>query len=53
VDGLAPEAERAEELAARHGRTASVAARLARKGFGPDTLETAFGKAFADEAAGA
>lgn len=50
IDALAPEPERAERLADRHGRTPKVAARLERKGFGQDALERAFGSSFADEA---
>jgi hypothetical protein len=50
---LAPEAERADAIAARDGRTPKVAARLERKGFGTDALETVFGCPFADGAPGA
>ena len=38
---LAPEAERAEALAAQLGRTPKTAARLARKGFAEDSIELA------------
>jgi regulatory protein len=41
VASLTPEGERAAALVARLGRTRKVAARLARKGFGQDALETA------------
>ncbi len=40
---LAPEPERARALVERLGRTATVANRLARKGFAGESLETAFG----------
>jgi regulatory protein len=41
IAALEPEAERAAALAERLGRTAKTGARLARKGFGPEALETA------------
>jgi regulatory protein len=44
---LAPEAERAVQLADRLGRTPKTAARLRRKGFGADALEAAFGEGIA------
>jgi regulatory protein len=39
---LAPEVERAVQLAEQLGRTPKTAARLRRKGFGADALEAAF-----------
>lgn len=48
VTGLEPEAERAERLAVRDGRTAKLAAQLQRKGFGQEALERVFGSLFAD-----
>jgi SOS response regulatory protein OraA/RecX len=48
VAGLEPEAQRAERLAARGGRTPRLAAQLQRKGFGQESLERAFGSLFAD-----
>jgi len=39
---LAPESQRALELAERHGRTAKTLAQLRRKGFGADSLEAVF-----------
>ena len=44
---LAPEAERAVQLAEQLGRTPKTAARLRRKGFGADALEAAFGEGIA------
>jgi regulatory protein len=44
---VAPEAERARELVDRLGRTPAAARRLARKGFGSDALEAAFGPGIA------
>jgi SOS response regulatory protein OraA/RecX len=44
---LAPERERARELAERLGRTPRTAARLQRTGFGADALEDAFGDGIA------
>jgi len=44
LGGLTPEAERAKELVARLGRTQQTAARLARKGFSVDSLESALGE---------
>jgi len=40
---LEPEAQRAAALVGLLGRTAKTGARLARKGFGPEALETALG----------
>lgn len=51
VAGLTPEAERACALAERLGRTPRAAARLARKGFGPEALEAAFGIEIAGDGA--
>jgi SOS response regulatory protein OraA/RecX len=48
VAGLAPERERAEELAGKLGRTPGASARLQRKGFAIDVLEAVFGAPFAD-----
>jgi regulatory protein len=42
---LLPEADRAAALADRLGRTPKTAARLSRKGFSTDSLETALGPA--------
>ena len=47
---LEPERERAAALAAHHGRSRRTAALLARRGFDPDSIETALG---ADVAPGA
>lgn len=47
VAELAPEAERAVELADRLGRTAKTAGQLRRKGFGADALEAVFGSGIA------
>ena len=44
---LAPEAERAVQVAERLGRTPKTAAQLRRKGFGADALEAAFGEGIA------
>jgi regulatory protein len=44
---LAPEAERAAQLADRLGRTAKSAAQLRRKGFGAEAIEAAFGEGIA------
>jgi SOS response regulatory protein OraA/RecX len=44
---LAPESERAHELAERRGRTPKTLAQLQRKGFGTDSLEAAFGEVIA------
>ena len=41
IAGLIPEAERAAALVERLGRTPQTGARLARKGFGADALESA------------
>jgi regulatory protein len=43
IAALPPEASRAQALAGRLGRSAKTAAALARKGFSPDSLESAFG----------
>ena len=43
IAALPPEAARAHAVADRLGRTAKTAAALARKGFSPDSLESAFG----------
>jgi SOS response regulatory protein OraA/RecX len=40
---LAPEAERARDLARREGATSRTARRLAAKGFSPETVEAAVG----------
>ena len=45
---LGPEAERAAAIVRREGAGARLAARLQRKGFGPDAVEAAAGAAFAD-----
>jgi regulatory protein len=47
---LAPEVERAVELAEQLGRTPKVAARLRRKGFDADALEVAFGEGLREPA---
>ena len=44
---LAPECERAVELAERLGRSAKTITQLRRKGFGADALEAAFGEGIA------
>jgi regulatory protein len=44
---LAPEAERAAEVANRLGKSAKTAARLRRKGFSSESVEQAFGDEFA------
>ena len=44
---LQPEAERARELAGRLGRTPKTLSQLRRKGFGADSLESAFGEVIA------
>ena len=44
---LDPEAERARELAERLGATPKTLAQLRRKGFGADSLESAFGDVIA------
>ena len=44
---LRPEPERAHELVERLGRTPKTLSQLRRKGFGADSLETAFGDAIA------
>jgi regulatory protein len=44
---LAPEGERAAQLADRLGRTPKAAAQLRRKGFGAEAIETAFGEGIA------
>jgi SOS response regulatory protein OraA/RecX len=49
---LEPEATRAAALVERLGRTRKVAAQLARKGFGQDTLEAALGAEIAGDDAG-
>lgn len=46
---IPPEADRAVELAERLGRTAAAARRLARKGFGREALESAFGPGIAPD----
>jgi regulatory protein len=51
VGALEPERERAARIAQRLGASARTAARLQRKGFGQDALESAFQGSFADEAA--
>ena len=43
IAALPPEAARARAVADLLGRTAKTAAALARKGFSPDALESAFG----------
>ncbi|NUR75278.1 MAG: hypothetical protein HOQ28_03200 [Thermoleophilia bacterium] len=43
IAALEPEAERAAALVERLGRTAKTGARLARKGFGREALQTALG----------
>jgi regulatory protein len=43
IGRLVPEAERAAALVEQLGRTPKTGARLARKGFGEDALETALG----------
>jgi len=48
--GLEPECERAAALASRHGRSRRTAALLARRGFDPDSIETAIGADVAPEA---
>jgi regulatory protein len=48
VAGLAPEAERAAALVAGLGRTPKTAARLARKGFSAESLESALGEIASD-----
>ena len=50
LDGLAPEAERAARLAAGEEPGPRLAARLGRKGFGAEAIETALGTEFADPA---
>jgi regulatory protein len=50
IAGLAPEAERARTIATRLGRTPKTAAHLGRKGFAPETVETAVGIEIADGA---
>ena len=47
VAALRPEPERARELAERLGHTPKTMAQLRRKGFGADSLETAFGDVIA------
>jgi regulatory protein len=49
VAALVPEAERAVLLVARLGRTTKTAARLARKGFAAESLETALGEIGSDD----
>jgi regulatory protein len=49
LGGLEAEAERARALAAALGRTARTAGQLARKGFGQDALEAAFGTEIAED----
>ncbi|MGZ4339354.1 MAG: regulatory protein RecX [Gaiellaceae bacterium] len=48
VSGLEPERDRAVRLVARLGASAQTAARLQRKGFAEDTLESALGDGFAE-----
>jgi regulatory protein len=43
IESLVPESERAAALVERLGRNPKTGARLARKGFGQDALETALG----------
>lgn len=43
IGELVPERERAAALVARHGPGRKTAALLARRGFGPDAVETAAG----------
>ena len=43
IAALVPEAERAEALVERLGRTRKTGAQLARKGFGQESLEAALG----------
>ena len=50
LEALAPERERAAALVERLGRTRKVAARLARKGFGHDSIESALGGDLAEDA---
>jgi regulatory protein len=47
IAALPPEATRAHALAGRLGRSAKTAAALGRKGFSPDSLESAFGSEIA------
>jgi regulatory protein len=47
IASLAPEAVRARAVAGRLGLSAKTAAALARKGFSPDSLESAFGSEIA------
>jgi regulatory protein len=47
IAALPPEATRAQALAGRLGRSAKTAAALGRKGFSPDSLESAFGSEIA------
>jgi regulatory protein len=47
LEALAPEQERAEELARRLGGTPKTLARLRRKGFAAEALEAAFGDVIA------
>ncbi len=53
VAELAPEVERAHRLAARLGPGGRLAARLQRKGFDVETVESVLGAAFADTDEGA
>jgi regulatory protein len=48
VAALVPEAERATVLVARLGRTQKTAARLARKGFSVESVESALGEIATD-----
>lgn len=47
IAALPPEAARAQALAGRLGRSRKTAAALARRGFSPDSLESAFGSEIA------
>jgi regulatory protein len=46
---LTPEPERAAAVVEREGRTSKTAGRLARKGFAPESLETALGDVVAGD----
>ena len=50
LEALTPERERAAALVERLGRTRKVAAQLARKGFGHDSIESALGGDLAEDA---
>ena len=49
LEALPPEAERAEALIVRRGRSVATARWLARKGFGDDAVEAAAGPGIADD----